>query len=153
MNKMIRFIFQRNASDETKDDIIHVRYAGNKQAEVIYTYSLGSVSPAKCMLGRDALMDYLSSMLRLIAIDKIPFVSVQIDFPMMPCVCVHPHRLSCEEQNIMTQVRLQFDAWVAADTAVPTDSEPESDTKQEELEAANTLYEGYLNSMGIVLPH
>jgi hypothetical protein len=151
MNKMIRFIFQRNAYDETKDDTIYVRYAGNKQAEVIYKYSLGMVSPSRYVLDRDELTAYLSSMLRLITIDTIPFKAVQIDFPMMPCVCLEPHRLSWEEQNIMTQVRLQFESWIAADAAANRIPDPPraEESKQEE----SNLAEAYLNSMGIVLPH
>lgn len=107
----MRFLRSDNSND---DDIMVIRKSKDNMYSVTYHDLGSSVENRSSKFDRVSLLKYLSATLRLLQLDKEPFLSIQFTAPHMPSVMLKTSLCSQDRDTIYDAVESVMDNWPVA---------------------------------------
>ena len=98
---MIRLI--RSDGKEKEDDVVHINPSTQDDGSFHVRYNDNHNDSKLKMRGLsyDGVLKYLSNFLRLVAVDEMPFESVQFSFPTLPTIIVKPENLTSQTRDLV----------------------------------------------------
>ena len=100
-NRPITLRFMRPGLDEKHDDVINIHRLGDDAFNIVFIDNDSVYKSRARRLTRKGVLEYLSNILRLVAIDEEPYANVQILLPNMPTAVITPKNMFSQTRDLI----------------------------------------------------
>ena len=104
----ISILFVRDTNNSKKDDSIVIRPTDTDNFFRVIYKDLINKSKHEIHMTSESLRSYIHSLFHIVGYDTFPFDSMQISFPMFPCIMIDMKNMKDEDLRFRLQAMLDF---------------------------------------------
>jgi len=105
-------LLREDNNKSATDDVISIKKAGDDLYNVVYNDQEGDVKMKTQGLTQGQVQTFLSNTFRLLQLDNLPFVNVQVTLPGLPSIMVAPEDLDSQTRDLIyDSVEMTMENW------------------------------------------